>query len=282
MGVPGSGRAMARVHVWQRPAARASAASTTPLGVATLLQCALLLVACSGSAGRAGEDPGAAGRTDHVASLPGDGPAAAPQVGALPASPAQPAVPDSAPLVAFLGDSIAAGLHLSAERAFPARLAAELARGATPFRLLNAGVSGDTTSGGLRRVDWLLKQRPAVVVVELGANDGLRAQPVALVEQNLRAIVQRIRAAGAVPLLLGIRIPPSYGEPYVGEFAALYDRVAKDTGAAYVPFFMEGVAGEPALNLPDGIHPTAEGHAKLAARVREPLASVLAALPRGS
>src|SRR5690606_25347652 len=108
-----------------------------------------------------------------------------------------PAVPADAPLVVFLGDSLTAGFGLGEEQAFPALVGAELARRGLPVRVINGGISGDTTTGGLERVDWLLAQRPDLVVVELGANDGLRGQPLAVIEGNLRAIVERSRAAGA-------------------------------------------------------------------------------------
>jgi acyl-CoA thioesterase I len=184
----------------------------------------------------------------------------------------------SGPKVAFLGDSLAAGLHLPADQAFPAVVQRMLAARGKPFELLNAGVSGDTSAGGLRRVDWIMKQSPALVVVELGANDGLRGQPVAQVEQNLRGIIARIREHGAAVMLLGVRIPLSYGASYVDAFAALYPRIAQDMQVPYVPFFMEGVAGVPDMNLPDGIHPTAQGHEIIAKRLAEPLAEQLAKL----
>ena len=173
----------------------------------------------------------------------------------------------SAPKVAFLGDSISAGLHLPADEAFPAVLAAQLRAEGVPIQLLNAGVSGDTTAGGLRRVDWLLKQGPAVVVVELGANDGLRGVPLQSIEGNLRAILTRVQEAGATALLLGMRLPPSYGAEYASGFDAIYPRLAAELGIALVPFFMRGVAGNPALNLQDGLHPTTEGHRRLADNV---------------
>jgi acyl-CoA thioesterase-1 len=184
------------------------------------------------------------------------------------------------PKVAFLGDSIAAGLHLPSDQAFPAVLQRMLAARGKPFELLNAGVSGDTTAGGLRRVDWILKQQPALVVVELGANDGMRGQPVAEIEQNLRAIVERIRERGAAVLLLGIRIPPSYGQSYVEAFDGIYPRIAKQLKVDFVPFFMQSVVTDPKLNLPDGIHPTQQGHERLAETVAVPLEQALAALPR--
>lgn len=184
--------------------------------------------------------------------------------------------PATRPTVAILGDSIAAGLHLPADQAFPAVLARRLASDGFPIELVNAGVSGDTTAGGLRRVDWLLRQKPEIVVVELGANDGMRGQPVVEVENNLRAILTKVRAAGAQPLLLGIRLPPSYGAEYVESFAAVYPRVAAELEVPFVPFFMRGVAGMPELNLPDGIHPTQQGHARLAENVRAALATLVA------
>lgn len=179
------------------------------------------------------------------------------------------------PKVIFLGDSISAGLHLPAEQAFPAVLARKLAAAGHPFRLVNAGVSGDTSAGGLRRLDWLLRQKPDIVVVELGANDGLRALPLAHLEQNLRAILRQIGEHGATPLLLGMRIPPSYGADYAQGFAALYPRIAAELSVSVVPFFMEGVAGVAELNLEDGIHPTAPGHEKLANNVLKALEQLL-------
>lgn len=182
---------------------------------------------------------------------------------------------EQGPLVVFLGDSISAGHELAAEQAFPARLREKLAGEGLPFRLVNAGVSGDTTAGGLARLDWLLAQKPQIVVVELGANDGLRGLPIPMIEGNLRRIVERIRTHGAVPLLLGMRLPPSYGADYTRELASIYPRVAQAQEVAFVPFFMEGVAGVAALNLPDGIHPTAEGHDRLAANVTDTLRGLL-------
>jgi acyl-CoA thioesterase-1 len=181
------------------------------------------------------------------------------------------------PKVAFLGDSISAGLHLPAEQAFPAVLRDRLAARGLPFQLLNAGVSGDTTAGGLRRVDWILRQSPQIVVVELGANDSMRGQPIAAIEQNLRGILSKLKERKVTALLLGMRIPTSYGPEYAAQFEAIYPRVAKDTNVPFVPFFMEGVAGVPEQNLEDGIHPTPEGHVKLAKTCEEALAKLVAA-----
>jgi acyl-CoA thioesterase I len=201
---------------------------------------------------------------------------AAPQAGAL--AEASPEVPDDAPLVVVLGDSVAAGLHLAADEAFPAVVQRDLARRGVPFRLVNAGVSGDTTAGGLRRLDWLLRQDPDVIVVELGNNDGLRGQPPEAVEANLRAILELCAEADVRVLLLGVRVPPNLGGDYATKFEALYPRLAEEFGVAYLPFFLEGVAGVPELNLPDGMHPTAEGHRRLAERIGAALEPVLTSL----
>lgn len=174
---------------------------------------------------------------------------------------------EEGPRIVFLGDSLSAGLHLSSEQAFPAVLQRRLADEGLPFRLVNAGVSGDTTAGGLTRIGWILKQEPEWVVVELGGNDGLRGQPVATIESNLRAIIDRIEDAGAGVVLLGQVMPPNYGPDYTREFRALYDAIAADYELEYVPFFLEGVGGDSELNLRDGLHPTPEGHAAIAEKL---------------
>jgi acyl-CoA thioesterase-1 len=200
-----------------------------------------------------------------------DGPA--PGGEAAPA-PAPLDVPEDAPLVVFLGDSISAGLHLPADRAFPAVVQRRLHEQGVPFRLVNAGVSGDTSAGGLARVDWVLRQDPDVLVVELGGNDGLRGLPLDSIEANLRGICERARAKGARVLLLGVRIPPSYG-PYAADFDAIYERIAADLDVRLVPFFMEGVGGVAEQNLEDAMHPTPEGHATIAENVATALRELL-------
>jgi acyl-CoA thioesterase I len=177
--------------------------------------------------------------------------------------------------VVFLGDSLSAGAHLPADQAFPAVLQQKLAAEGVVFELANAGVTGDTSAGGLRRVDWILRQQPALVVVELGANDGLRGVPVESIERNLRSILTKIKAQGARAMLLGMRLPPSIGADYARAFEQIYPRLAAELGVAYVPFFMEGVAGVPELNLSDGLHPTAQGHQRIADRLREPMRQAL-------
>ncbi len=186
--------------------------------------------------------------------------------------------PADAPRVVFLGDSLTAGLHLDPEQAFPALLQRRLAAEGHPFRLIDAGVSGDTSAGGLRRLDWLLKQAPDVLVLELGGNDGLRGQPVAEIEARLRAIAARSQAAGAKVLLLGVRLPPSLGRDYVTAFEALYPRLAAELELAYVPFFMAGVAGVEGMMLEDGLHPSAAGHERIAATLAPALGALLGEL----
>lgn len=180
-----------------------------------------------------------------------------------------------APLVVFLGDSLTAGFGLSEQEAFPARVEARLRQRGIPLRVVNAGVSGDTSAGGLRRLDWILRQEPEVVVVGLGANDALRGQPLEATESNLKEIVSAIRESGGRVLLLGMRIPTNYGPDYAEEFAVLYARVARDMDVPFVPFLLEGVGGVPELNLPDGIHPNAAGHRKIAETVADRLHPLL-------
>ena len=177
----------------------------------------------------------------------------------------------------MLGDSLAAGLHLAKDEAFPARLQQRLATVGLPFSLMNAGVSGGTTSGGVDRVDWILSRKPDVVIIELGANDGFRGVPIDEIERNLRTLITRVRAAGATPVLLGIHLPPNYGADYVAKFGALYPRLAEQMEVAFLPRFLEGVGGVPEMNLPDGIHPTPEGHQRLADNLEPFLTQLLRA-----
>ena len=170
------------------------------------------------------------------------------------------AVKPRTPLVVFLGDSLSAGYGLPAEQAFPALVERRLSERGLPVRIVNAGVSGDSTSGALDRLDWLLGQKPDVLVVELGSNDAFRGQPVERIESNLREIVVRAQRAGARVLILGMKVPTNYGPEYSNAFDAVYRRVAKDTRAALMPFLLDGVGGHPELNMDDGIHPNAQGH----------------------
>jgi acyl-CoA thioesterase-1 len=171
------------------------------------------------------------------------------------------------PLVIFLGDSLTAGLGLGADQAYPLLVEKTLEKDGHPVRVINAGVSGDTTAGGLARLDWLLSQKPDVVVIGLGGNDGLRGLPLEEAEQNLREIVRRSKEARARVLLLGMQIPPNYGPEYTKGFAEMYPRIARELDVPLIPFLLEGVGGIERLNQADGIHPTAEGQVKVAATV---------------
>ena len=179
--------------------------------------------------------------------------------------------------VVFLGTSLTAGLGLLRDEDTYVSRVAELADSAgLPIQAVNAGVSGETSAAGLRRLDWVLREPLHVLVVELGANDGLRGLDPAALESNLRAIVGRTRARypEADVVIAGMEAPPNLGGVYVDRFRTVFRRVAEDTGAALVPFLLDGVAGERTLNQSDGIHPTAEGHRIIAAhvwRVLEPL-----------
>jgi acyl-CoA thioesterase-1 len=186
---------------------------------------------------------------------------------------AAPAPADERVIVA-LGDSLTAGLGVAADEAYPALLERRLRSVGSPYRVVNAGVSGDTTAGGLRRLDWVLRSHPEIVIVALGANDGLRGLPVAALRDNLTAIVTRLRAGGARVLLVGMRLPPNYGA-YAGEFAEAFREVARRTSAAFMPFLLEGVAGDASLNQADGIHPNAAGQRAVADRVWRSLRPLL-------
>jgi acyl-CoA thioesterase I len=170
-------------------------------------------------------------------------------------------------VVVVLGDSLSAGLGVAADEAFPARLQARLRADGYDYRVVNAGVSGDTTAGGLRRVDWVLRAKPDVVVVALGANDGLRGLSPREMRANLEAIVGRLQAAGARVLLAGMRLPPNYGADYTKEFEAVFPEVARRARVPLMPFLLDGVAADPRLNQPDGIHPTAAGQQLIADRL---------------
>jgi len=173
--------------------------------------------------------------------------------------------------IVFFGDSLTAGYGLSdpGREAYPALIQIKIDAAGLPWRVVNAGLSGETTAGGLRRVNWILRQPVGIFVLALGANDGLRGLAPALIESNLRAIVARVRAArpNATILLAGMRLPSNYGDEYVRQFAAIFTRVARDENLKLIPFLLEGVGGHPELNQADTIHPTAAGDALIASTV---------------
>jgi acyl-CoA thioesterase-1 len=183
---------------------------------------------------------------------------------------------DDVPRIVCLGDSLTAGLGVAEENAYPALLEHRLRAAGQDYEVVNAGVSGDTSAGGLRRLDWSLRGNVRVLIVALGANDGLRGLPVAEMEKNLAAIIERAQSRGIRVLLAGMEAPPNFGPAYTSEFRRVYARLAARYHVTFIPFFLEGVAGRAALNQPDGIHPTAEGHRVIADRFWRELQPMLA------
>jgi acyl-CoA thioesterase-1 len=163
------------------------------------------------------------------------------------------------PRVVILGDSLTAGLGLPMAQAFPSQLQRRLADEGLNFTIVNAGVSGDTSAGGLSRLDWALDGDVRVLIVALGGNDGLRGLPIAQLTHNLSEIIERAQGRGVSVILAGMEAPPNYGVKYTLDFHKLYPALAKKYRVAFVPFLLEHVAGISELNQVDGIHPTAEG-----------------------
>jgi acyl-CoA thioesterase-1 len=166
--------------------------------------------------------------------------------------------------VVFLGDSLTAGLGLPADEAYPAIVQQKIDAEHLNYEVINAGVSGDTSAGGLRRLDWVLSGDVRVLVVALGANDGLRGLPPRDMRQNLTSIVSTARNRGIAVILAGMEAPPNVGPEYTAEFRSVYRDLAKQQRVPLIPFLLQGVAGEPALNQPDGIHPNREGARRVA------------------
>jgi acyl-CoA thioesterase-1 len=171
------------------------------------------------------------------------------------------------PVILFVGTSLTAGYGLDdPEQAYPGLIQKQLDAEGLRYKVVNAGVSGETSAGALRRVDWLLRQPVAVLVLETGANDGLRGQDPDATRDNIRKILERFKAQRPQPklVLVGMRTLTNYGKDYGRRFESIYPDLARETGAALVPFLLEAVGGVPKLNQPDGVHPTAEGQRKLA------------------
>jgi len=192
---------------------------------------------------------------------------AAPVTQPAPARDTAPAASVDAPRIVFLGDSLTAGLGIGKEQAVPALIQERLRREGYAYEVVNAGNSGDTSDGGLTRLDWSLSGKVAVLVVELGANDGLRGISPDRTRQNLESIVMAARQRGITVLLTGMEAPPNYGPAYTDQFRRTFRDVAAKEHVAFMPFFLEGVAGIPSLNQPDGVHPTPEGARIVAANV---------------
>jgi len=181
------------------------------------------------------------------------------------------------PVVLFIGTSLTAGYGLEVEQAYPALVQEKIDRAGLEFRVVNAGVSGETSAGGLRRIDWLLREPPAVLVVELGANDGLRGLDPEAMRQNLREIITRTKEANPEVrvVIAGMEAPPNMGQRYTEAFRAVFPELAQEQRAALIPFLLDGVAGRRRYNQVDGIHPTADGHEIIADNVWDVLERVL-------
>jgi acyl-CoA thioesterase-1 len=185
------------------------------------------------------------------------------------------------PGILVLGDSLAAGYGVDPGEAFPALLQKKLDAAGLNFAVINGGVSGDTSAGGLRRVDWYLRRRVEVLILELGGNDGLRGVPPAETRTNLQGIIDAARKAwpDIKIVIAGMRMPPNLGQEYTDAFEKIFPALARDNHAALVPFLLEGVGGKAELNGPDQIHPTAEGHRIVAENVWKVLKPVIEAKP---
>lgn len=185
-----------------------------------------------------------------------------------------PPEPDLRPLIVAFGNSLTAGLGVAPEESYPSQLQLKIDASGYKFRVVNAGVSGDTSSQGVNRLQTIIDLRPAIVIVELGANDGLRGLPVDATRANLETIISRLQEAESEVIIAGMEMPPNYGPVYTEAFRRIFPEVAMKYHAVLIPFFLEGVAGHPNLNQGDGIHPTEEGYSIVAEkiwRVVEPL-----------
>jgi acyl-CoA thioesterase-1 len=179
--------------------------------------------------------------------------------------------------ILFFGDSLTAGYGIDPAFAFPSLIQEKIRANGWNFQVITAGVSGETTAGGLRRVDWVLQRPVDVFVLELGANDGLRGRPIENARGNLQAIIDRVRSKYPQVriVLAGMQLPANLGRDYTSRFRAIFPELAQKNNAMLIPFLLEGVGGVPRLNLPDGIHPTPQGHQIVAENVWRVLEPVL-------
>ncbi len=180
-------------------------------------------------------------------------------------------------VIVFFGNSLTAGMGLDPRESFPALIQNKLDSLNMKYSVVNAGLSGETTSGGNSRVDWVLNQKPDVFVLELGANDGLRGISLEETRRNLQSIIDKVRKKNpeVIIVLVGMQIPPNMGPEYTSEFRKIFPSLAKENSLALIPFLLDGVAGDPELNQRDGIHPTAEGQKIVAENVWRVLKGVL-------
>lgn len=205
--------------------------------------------------------------------------------GSEPAPPAAPPaekkilpapVPDDRPIIVAFGDSLSAGYGVEEGSSYPDFLRKALDEAGYAYRVVNAGISGDTTSGGLTRVSTITALSPVLVILELGGNDGLRGLPIATTRSNLEEMILELKTSGAIVVLAGMTLPPNYGPDYIREFEEVYTGLAATHSLPLIPFLLEGVAGNRDLMQSDGIHPTAEGNRLAAANVMEVIAPLLA------
>jgi acyl-CoA thioesterase I len=196
---------------------------------------------------------------------------------AAPAEQSPRPAPAERPTVLFLGTSLTAGSGIDPDQAYPALIQQKIDSAGLHYEVINAGVSGETSAGALRRTEWLFQQPVSVLVLETGANDGLRGLPADSLRANIQAILDRAKRLHPPPklVLVGMRVPPNYGRGYSQRFQSIYPELARSNGAALVPFLLAGVGGVPDLNQGDGIHPTAQGQRKLAETVWQVLEPVL-------
>ena len=204
----------------------------------------LVALACLGAAGCRGDskEPSAASREAAAATVPAD-----------------PDAPPARPRIVALGDSLTIGLGLLEQEAYPALLQNKINEAGYQFEVVNAGVSGDTSAGGLRRLDWALEGNVKVLIVAFGGNDGLRGLPVAQMKENLSQIIDKARERNIVIILAGMEAPPNFGQEYATGFRQAFRDVALNKRVLFIPFLLNNVAGKPELNQADGIHPNQQG-----------------------
>jgi acyl-CoA thioesterase-1 len=184
-------------------------------------------------------------------------------------------IADTRPRIVAFGDSLTAGLGVAPDESYPAQLQRRLDALNYRYRVVNAGVSGDTTAGGLRRVPWVLSSKPDLVILELGGNDGLRGLGLDQTRDNLEEIIRRLQQAGVQIVLAGMKLPPNYGKEYTAGFEAIYPALAERYRLPLIPFFLEGVAASVTLNQADGIHPTREGYRVIVDQLLKTLRPIL-------
>ena len=179
------------------------------------------------------------------------------------------------PVILALGDSLTAGFGVKEEESYPSRLQLKVASAGFPHKVINAGVSGDTTAGGVRRIRWLMRHEPEIVILALGANDGLRGFSIAEIRRNLELMIGVCRKHDARILLAGMKALPNYGEDYMQEFESVFSELAEKHKLDFLPFLLEGVAGERKHTQPDGLHPVASGYSIVTDLVWERLQPML-------